>query len=231
MSSVAVTATWPATSPSALGLEHHRLGGGRQHVAVDPEQPARLVDAGHRVAGGLDQPGQDEVAEGVAGQLLLLEAVLEGRGQRRAPVGQGHQALAEVPRRDDVEQLAQAAATTRRRRPPTRRPSDLGVGADGPQGGGRPVAAADGHDPGGRSRPGRGSSLHVPVEHGVGMAVAAQPAGQLLGQHHRPVAAAGAAHGHRQVGLALPDVGREMSMVRRSSSLSRNSIVSGRSRT
>ncbi len=43
----------------------------------------------------------------------------------------------------------------------------------------------------------------------VGHAVIVEPAGQLLGQHHRPVASAGAPHGHRQIGLALADVGRD----------------------
>ncbi len=62
-----------------------------------PEELGCLADAQHEVAGGVDQSGQDEVAQRVAGQLALLEAALEGDGQRGVLVGQGDQTLADVP--------------------------------------------------------------------------------------------------------------------------------------
>ena len=143
----------------ALGLEDHRLDGGRQHPAPDPEQPAGLVEGGHRIAGAVDEAGQDQVPERVAGQLLLAEAVLEGGGQQRARLGQRHQALAQVPGRDDLEELAE----------PARRAAVVGHRHDG-----RHLGRCSGGRPAGW-RPGRGPRRWPPP---VGPLTGRRPGGR-----------------------------------------------------
>ena len=77
---VPMTATWPATGPLfRVGLEQHRVGRGRQDPAPDAEQTARLVERGDGVLSRVHQAGQDQIAQGVPGQLLLGEASGEGR--------------------------------------------------------------------------------------------------------------------------------------------------------
>ena len=81
---------------SALSTTRSVVAGSTSPAA--PSSRRRLAHARHEVARGVDQPGQDQVAQRVAGQLALVEAALEGRGQRGVLVGQGHQALADVAR-------------------------------------------------------------------------------------------------------------------------------------
>ena len=92
-----------------------------------------------------------QVAQGVAGQLAgLAEAVLEGPGQHRGGVGQGHQALAQVPQGHHVELLAQAAARAAVVGHRDHGRDLRGVAPERPEGHGRAVPAAHGHDPGAR---------------------------------------------------------------------------------
>src|SRR6185295_6686825 len=65
----------------------------------------RLVEA----PGHLREGGEEQVAEGVAGQGAVGEAVLEEPPHQRLVVGQGHEAVADVTGRQDAELAPQPA--------------------------------------------------------------------------------------------------------------------------
>ena len=94
-----------------LHLRHQggRRGGRRQHLAGDGQHAGAERDGGVERPDDLRQRGQEQVAEGVAGDLALREPVLEDGGQQGLVLGQGHQAVADVARRRQVEVAAQAA--------------------------------------------------------------------------------------------------------------------------
>src|SRR5207302_189095 len=62
------------------------------------------------VAGGVGEPGDDQVAEGVALELAALEAVLEGAGPQRLVGSERHKALAQVAGGGDTERRPEAPA-------------------------------------------------------------------------------------------------------------------------
>ena len=72
------TATWPSTgSPVDVGLQHHRIGGRRQHPAdASSSRPASSSAAAKSPSVSV-RPTISEVAEGVAVELAAAEAVLE----------------------------------------------------------------------------------------------------------------------------------------------------------
>ncbi len=131
-----------------LGLEHDQLARRREHVAVGTEQDARLAHTREKVTGGVDQPGQDQVSQGVAGQLALVVAVPERDGQGGVLVGQGHQALADVAEGHHVEQFAQASAAAAVVGHRHDAGQGAGVATRCPERDGRAVPAADGDDRG-----------------------------------------------------------------------------------
>ena len=68
-------------SAVGLRLEGHPLDGGRQDVAHRTEELRRSAHARDQVTRGLDQAGQNEIAERMARQLAFVEPVLEGQRQ------------------------------------------------------------------------------------------------------------------------------------------------------
>ena len=118
-----LTATCPATVPrpaSAFSTTGSVVAGRTRPTHA--EQQGRLVDPRDQVTAGVHEPGQDQVAQRVARQLPLVEAVLEGGGQRGVLVRQRHQALAEVAQRRRRSAARAGDRCCRRRRPPRRRP-------------------------------------------------------------------------------------------------------------
>ncbi len=117
-----MTSVWPSISPapaSALSTTGSRAAG-----TTRPTAPSSRAASSRPFWGSPTrphQPGDDQVAQGVADELLGLEALLEGGGQGRVLLGQRHQALAQVPGGHDVELASQPPRRARRRRPPTPR--------------------------------------------------------------------------------------------------------------
>jgi hypothetical protein len=73
--------------PGHLGLDLQRLGRHGQHAAGHADQPAGLVERGNRVPEHLEQPRQEQVANGVPGErAVAAEAVLEHLRPQGAPV-------------------------------------------------------------------------------------------------------------------------------------------------
>ena len=60
-----------------LRLQGDRLDGGREDPADGAQQATGFVERGRKAAERLGQPDQDEIAEGVAFELTLAEAVFE----------------------------------------------------------------------------------------------------------------------------------------------------------
>ena len=101
----------PAVPDRDLGLPDPELlsrGGAENDIgeragddgAPDGEDAPRLPDGVLEVAGDLGHGHDEEVPKGVAAQLAVAaEAVLEELGHQRLGLGQGGQALPEVPRR------------------------------------------------------------------------------------------------------------------------------------
>ena len=84
---------------------------GRRHdAALDGEHATDLGDGGVERADDLRQRGQEDVAEGVAGQLAAIEAVPEEPVHQRLVLGQRDQAVADVARRRHRQVAPQAAA-------------------------------------------------------------------------------------------------------------------------
>jgi hypothetical protein len=129
-----------------VGLEHDRFGRRGQRTAAGADDPAGLVERAHRVADRLEQCREHEVAQRVAGELAVVEAVLEGSRPHARLVGQRDERLAEVAGREDAEVAAE----------PPRRAAVVGHGddrgdvtrvlPDGPQRVRKTVAAADRDD-------------------------------------------------------------------------------------
>ena len=223
--------TWPSTSPasaSAFRTTGSVVAGSTRPAA--PSRPAASSRPGHQVPGGVHQAGHDQVAEGVAGQLARsLEAVLEGPGQHRAESSaratrhlrrSPGRTMSSCSRRRPLEPPSSATDTTA--------VTSAGVAAGRPQGGRRAVAAADRHHPGAAGAAHRSMSRWKTE---VATPWAGQPLRQRLGQHHRAVAPAGAAHGDRQVRLPLRARRPAAASRSRSSTWSRKARVSGWSST
>ena len=84
---------------------------GRGHdAALDGQHAPDLRDGGVERADDLGQRGQEDVAEGVPGQLAAIEAVPEEPVHERLVLGQGDQAVADVAGRRHREVAPQAAA-------------------------------------------------------------------------------------------------------------------------
>ncbi len=130
-------------------FQDDRLGGGGNHPAGGTEEAGRLVQADLDVSGRRHEPGDDQVAEGVAGEFVGvgIEALFEDLGQEGVVVGQGHQAFAQVPGGDDAHLAPEAPG----RAPVVGHRDDAGDGTGvqtgGPEAGRQAVAATDGHHP------------------------------------------------------------------------------------
>ena len=161
-----------------------------------------LRDRAHRlleVPGRVDEPDEQEVADGVPGQLADGEAVLEGRGERVGRVGQRAEALAQVADRRDAEHRAQPAG----------RPAVVGHRDDPGDlvGAGARARAARPRSRGRRPRR-RPSSGDVAVEDGVGArpGAGASPRRWPRERWRPPVQP----DRDREVGLALGGEGRDL---------------------
>ena len=123
------TATWPWTSPTVVGADHGARPGRRwpgttrARVEAEPAARATSSQAAARSAQRLGEAGEHEVADGVAGELAGVEAVLETpRPQAIVGVAERREAAAEIARGGDAERRRGAVRSTRRRRPsPPRR--------------------------------------------------------------------------------------------------------------
>lgn len=96
-----------------VGFDLQRDRAHRQHPALDAENPAQLVERGHRIGQQLVEAGQHQVADGMPGQrATAAEPMLDdGRPQPAVrTVGcQGRQRHSQITRRNDVELAAQPA--------------------------------------------------------------------------------------------------------------------------
>ena len=93
-----------------LGQQGRRVRRRGHDAALDCEHAADLRDGGVERADDLGQRRQEDVAEGVPGQLAAVEAVAEEPVHQRLVLGQRDQAVADVARRRHREIAAQAAA-------------------------------------------------------------------------------------------------------------------------
>jgi hypothetical protein len=95
------------------GDDVHRHRGHRQHPPGDAQQPAHPVEAGDRVAEQVPQARDQQVAQGVAGQVAAAaEAMLDHAGPGRAPFvvpAQRREGHPQVPRGQRAELLAEPA--------------------------------------------------------------------------------------------------------------------------
>ena len=188
-----------------LGLEHDRLVAAGTTRPTAPRSRAASSRPVWRSPRAAISPAMTRLPEGVAGELVgSSKRCSKACGQDRALLGQGHQALAQVAGGHDAELAAQ----------PPRRAAVVGHRHDGgelarrragPPAGWPPARGRPPRPPPG-VRPARRSPVDVPVEdRRGGRPWPASRRAELLGQDHRAVAAAGAAHGDGQVRLALVD--------------------------
>ena len=104
------------------GFQDDGFGGGGDHPTGSPEEAGGLVQAGLDVTGGGHEAGQDEIAQGMTGELvgLGIEPLFEDLGQEIVVGGQSHQTFAEVAGGNDPQLAAETARRSPRRRPPRR---------------------------------------------------------------------------------------------------------------
>ncbi len=145
-----------------LGLQHDRFHRRRHHPADRLQQATGFVERVGEAAEGLGETDEHEVAEGVALELAVAEAVLERLRPHAVVAGERDEAPADVAGRRHAEVAAEPA-----RRPAVvghahDRGDRAGVPADGAQRGGESVPAPE-RDDGravGRESVGRESVSH-----------------------------------------------------------------------
>ena len=156
-----------------------------------PSQPASAWIASRKPPLRSVRAARARLPQVVASQVAALEPVGEQLADLGGRVGQGQHGLAEVARREQAEVAAQAARAAVW-------PAD--------RGGLHPEQPQDGQGDGQTmAAPSATTLTRAPRPGGrrVTVALVGQPAGQLGGQDHAAVLAAGAADGHGQVLLAL----------------------------
>ena len=129
-----------------LGLEVDGLDGGGDDVAGRAHEAAGLLQRQAEVAQGGGQAGDHQVADGVALEVALGEAVLEGPGPDAVGVAQCDQAAAQVTGGGDAEGGAEAAARAAVVGDRDNGGDGAGVAAGGLEGGSQAVPAAQGDD-------------------------------------------------------------------------------------
>src|SRR5690606_31165242 len=95
--------TADARAVDEIGAEGDVLQGRWQDAATDVEDLRGLDNALLEAPGDLRHRGDEEVAEGVAGELgsLLVEPIVEQASHQRLIVRQGHEAVPDIARRRD----------------------------------------------------------------------------------------------------------------------------------
>src|SRR5690606_21790574 len=106
--------TADARAVDEIGAEGDVLQGRWQDAATDVEDLRGLDNALLEAPGDLRHRGDEEVAEGVAGELgsLLVEPIVEQASHQRLIVRQGHEAVPDIARRRDVEDIPDTAGAT-----------------------------------------------------------------------------------------------------------------------
>ena len=133
-----------------VGLDDQRRGAHGHDAPVDGQQPPHPVQPAHVVAQQLPQGQDEQVAQGVVVQLAVTgEAVLEDVAPGQPPLGvvgergQGHPQVAGGQAAEFASQPPRGAAVVGHGDHGGQPVRDV---AQGPQGGGQAVPAAQGHD-------------------------------------------------------------------------------------